>query len=196
MKKRTDTSLQRAVIACESLRPAFHAGLPPLSALSRFEWVATSNFGSHGADTKKNSPRRARRTRRMEFDEPANRVIDSQLKCTGDWAQDCRSRPMRSAFDPFVLFASFVVKQFCTFARECFCAFSSLNFVRSLNSSAFRLPRSAFSPRGKLFSLAVLPGKGRNGQKGDAGMPQSRGNSSFCSNCSSSSMLVKIPALA
>ncbi len=46
-----------------------------------------------------------------------------RLKCTGNWAQDCSSRPMSSAFDPSgdvvnktgyytpqVLFVSFVVK--------------------------------------------------------------------------------------
>jgi len=46
----------------------------------------------------------------MEFDELSKRVI-------GNWAQDCWSRPMSSAFDSFVLFVSFVVKPFCTSAR-------------------------------------------------------------------------------
>ena len=46
----------------------------------RFEWVVTSNSGSHGTDAKKNSPRRARRTRRMEFDELSNRVIDCAIE--------------------------------------------------------------------------------------------------------------------
>jgi len=46
----------------------------------RFEWVVTSSFGSHGTDTKENSPRRARRTRRMEFDELSNRVIGCALE--------------------------------------------------------------------------------------------------------------------
>jgi len=46
----------------------------------RFEWVVTSNFGSHGTDTKENSPRRARRTRRMEFDELSNRVIGCAIE--------------------------------------------------------------------------------------------------------------------
>jgi len=70
----------------------------------RFEWVVASNFCSRGMDAKGNSPRR------MEFDELSNRV-------TGNWAQDCWSRPMSSAFALFVLFVSFVVKQSCTFAR-------------------------------------------------------------------------------
>ena len=35
-------------------------------ALRRFEWVEASHFCSHGMDAKENSPRRARRTRRME----------------------------------------------------------------------------------------------------------------------------------
>jgi hypothetical protein len=39
----------------------------------------------------------------MEFDELPNQV-------TGNWAQDCWSRPMSSALDLFVLFVSFVVK--------------------------------------------------------------------------------------
>ncbi len=43
----------------------------------------------------------------MEFDELSKRI-------TGNWAQDCWSRPMSSAFDSFV---SFVVKQFCAPAR-------------------------------------------------------------------------------
>ncbi len=41
-----------------------------------------------------------------------------RLKCTGNWVQNYRCRPMSSAFDPFVLFVSFVVKQFCTSARD------------------------------------------------------------------------------
>ena len=80
-------------------------------ALRRFEWVVSSHFGSCGADAgcearpevRKNSPRRSRRTRRMEFDELSKRV-------TGNWAQDCWSRPTSIAFDSFVLFVSFVVK--------------------------------------------------------------------------------------
>ena len=46
----------------------------------------------------------------MEFDELPNRV-------TGNWGQGCWSRLMSSAFDLFVLFVSFVVKQSCTFAK-------------------------------------------------------------------------------
>ena len=56
----------------------------------------------------------------MEFDELSKRV-------TGNWAQDCWSRPMSSAFDSFVLFVSFVVKQSCTSARGT--SFSSRPFV-------------------------------------------------------------------
>ncbi len=41
----------------------------------------------------------------MEFDELSNRV-------TVNRAQDCWSRPMSSALELFVLFVSFVVKQF------------------------------------------------------------------------------------
>jgi hypothetical protein len=37
----------------------------------------TSNSGLHGTDTKENSPRR---TRRMEFDEPSNRLIGCAIK--------------------------------------------------------------------------------------------------------------------
>jgi hypothetical protein len=46
----------------------------------------------------------------MEFYKLSKRV-------TGNWTQDCWSRSMSSAFDPFVLFVSFVVKQFCASAR-------------------------------------------------------------------------------
>jgi len=48
----------------------------PLTAdiACRFELVATSSFGSHATDVKENSPRRARRTRRMEFKKLSNRV--------------------------------------------------------------------------------------------------------------------------
>ena len=44
------------------------------------EWVVTSNFGSHRTDAEEDPPRRARRTRRMEFDELSNRVIGSALE--------------------------------------------------------------------------------------------------------------------
>ena len=75
-----------------------------------------SNSGSHGTDAEENSPRK------MEFDELSNRVIEN-------WAQDCWSRPMSSAFVLFVSFAWWneSIKQFCASARGT--SFSSRPFV-------------------------------------------------------------------
>jgi hypothetical protein len=51
----------------------------------------------------------------MEFDELANRVISCAIEV--HWGQDYWSRPMNSAFNLFVLFVSFVVKQSCASAK-------------------------------------------------------------------------------
>jgi len=65
--------IPRSKTRVEGGRPRIaHGGDIPLIP-SHFEWVAISNFGSHGTDAccearpevRKNSPRRARRTRRM-----------------------------------------------------------------------------------------------------------------------------------
>jgi len=47
----------------------------------------------------------------MEFDELPNRVLGSAIEVHRELAQDCWSQPMSSAFNPFVLFVSFVVKK-------------------------------------------------------------------------------------
>ena len=114
-------------------------------ALHRFEWVVSSHFGSCGTDAKENSPRRARRTRRMEFDELSKRV-------PGNWAQDCWSRPMSSAFNSFVLFVSFVVKPFCTSARGT--SFSSRPFVAF--TQAAKVSRHQDRQGILVFTLCVL----------------------------------------
>ncbi len=49
-----------------------------------------------------------------------------QLKCTGNWGQDCWSRPISSAFDPFV---SFVVKQSCASTRGLALHLFSLSYL-------------------------------------------------------------------
>jgi len=142
--------------------------LPVLSlkkALYRFERVVTSNFGLYGTDTKENSPRRARRTRRMEFDKLSNRVLGSAIKVHRELARDCWSRPMSSAFNPSggvvnrtgyytpqVLFVSFVVKQFYASARGT--SFPSRPFVAL--TQAAKVSRHQDHRGILVFTLCVL----------------------------------------
>jgi len=68
-------------------------------ALRRFEWVV-SHFGSCGTDAKENSPRRARRTRRVEFNELANRVVDCALKVLSQLDPELLELPYEQCLSP------------------------------------------------------------------------------------------------
>ena len=76
-----------------------------------FEWVVSSTFGSHRTDARENSPRRTRRTRRMELDEPSNAAISCAVSPSSIAGSSA------SFSDSFVLFVSFVVKRLCTSVR-------------------------------------------------------------------------------
>jgi hypothetical protein len=135
-------------------------------ALRHFEWVVSSYFGSCGMDGKEHSPRRARRTRRMEFDELSKQV-------TRDWAQDCWSRHMSSAFyrsggvvnrtgyyTPQVLFVSFVVKPLYASARDT--SFSSRPPVALTHYAVSRF-RKRYSVTYRTFSYPLETARDQKG---------------------------------
>jgi hypothetical protein len=80
-------SFSVSLMHCVSV-PCSHVLCSKVLVPSRSEWVVTPNLGSHGTDAgcearpeiEGNSPRRARRTRRMEFDELSNRVIGCAIE--------------------------------------------------------------------------------------------------------------------
>jgi len=88
----------------------------------------------------------------MEFDKLSNRVLGSAIKVHRELARDCWSRPMSSAFNPFVLFVSFVVKQFCASARGT--SFPSRPFVAL--TQAAKVSRHQDHRGILVFTLCVL----------------------------------------
>jgi len=87
----------------------------------RFELVPTSSFGPHATDVKENSPRRARRTRRMVFKKLSNRVKRVKTELRMNFNVTLRGVANRAGYYmPQVLFASFVLKESCA-SQVCWC---------------------------------------------------------------------------